>query len=67
MLIFSHYADSVLITLVFILAGASAVAIGTANFVNPRATLDVLAGMERIMTEQGVGDIKDLVGKVIAG
>ena len=51
----------------FILAGASAVAVGTANFVNPRATLDVLAGMERVMAEQGVGDVKSLVGKVIAG
>ena len=51
----------------FILAGASAVAVGTANFVNPRATLDVLAGMERVMAEQGAGDVKSLVGKVIAG
>ena len=51
----------------FILAGASAVAVGTANFVNPRATLDVLAGMERVMAEQGAGDVKGLVGKVVAG
>ena len=51
----------------FILAGASAVAIGTSNFVNPRATLDVLAGMEQIMLEQGAGDIKGLVGKVNVG
>lgn len=51
----------------FILAGASAVAVGTSNFVNPRATLDVLAGMERVMLEQGAGDIKGLVGKVNVG
>lgn len=51
----------------FILAGASAVAIGTSNFVNPRATLDVLAGMEQVMLEQGAGDIKGLVGKVNVG
>ncbi len=51
----------------FILAGASAVAVGTANFINPRATLDVLEGMERFMIEQGVGDIRDLIGKVIVG
>lgn len=48
----------------FILAGASAVAIGTANFINPRATLDVLAGMESLLIEQGIDDIKDVIGKV---
>jgi dihydroorotate dehydrogenase (NAD+) catalytic subunit len=48
----------------FILAGASAVAVGTANFVNPRATLDVLEGMERFLIEQGVGHVRDLIGKV---
>jgi dihydroorotate dehydrogenase (NAD+) catalytic subunit len=48
----------------FILAGASAVAVGTANFINPRATLDVLDGIESIMLEQGIMDIKDLIGKV---
>ncbi|MEK6697632.1 MAG: dihydroorotate dehydrogenase [Nitrospirota bacterium] len=51
----------------FILAGASAVAVGTANFINPRATVDVLEGLETFMTEQGVGAIGDLVGKVSAG
>jgi dihydroorotate dehydrogenase (NAD+) catalytic subunit len=48
----------------FILAGASAIAVGTANFVNPRATLDVLEGMENFLVEQGVGNIQDLIGKV---
>ena len=51
----------------FILAGASAVAVGTANFVNPRATLDVLSGIESILAEQGVGRITELIGKVDAG
>ncbi|HXY55675.1 MAG TPA: dihydroorotate dehydrogenase [Nitrospirota bacterium] len=51
----------------FILAGASAVAVGTANFINPRATLEVLSGIERVMAEQGVGDIKSLIGKVSVG
>jgi dihydroorotate dehydrogenase (NAD+) catalytic subunit len=51
----------------FILAGASAVAVGTANFINPRATLDVLDGIESIMLEQGIMDIKDLIGKVARG
>jgi dihydroorotate dehydrogenase (NAD+) catalytic subunit len=51
----------------FILAGASAVAVGTANFVNPRATLDVLDGMTAIMREQGVRTVKELIGKVNVG
>ena len=51
----------------FILAGASAVAVGTANFINPRATLDVIEGIEVLMREQGVGDIKSLIGKVNVG
>lgn len=51
----------------FILAGASAVAVGTANFINPRATLDVLEGIESLMMEQGVSDIKDIIGKVARG
>jgi dihydroorotate dehydrogenase (NAD+) catalytic subunit len=50
----------------FIMAGASAVAVGTANFVNPRATLDVVKGIETFMHEQGVGSVRDLVGKVAA-
>jgi len=48
----------------FILAGASAVAVGTANFINPLATLEVLSGIENMMAEQGVSRIKDLIGKV---
>jgi len=48
----------------FILAGASAIAVGTANFANPRATLDVLDGLESFLLEQGVSKIQDLIGKV---
>jgi len=46
----------------FILAGATAVAIGTANFVNPRATMDVVEGIKKYCLENGVEDIKQLVG-----
>lgn len=46
----------------FILAGASAVAVGTANFVNPRATIDVLEGIESYLRENGVSDLKELIG-----
>jgi len=46
----------------FIMAGATAVAVGTANFVNPRATVEVLEGIERFMAENGIKDIAELVG-----
>jgi len=46
----------------FIMAGASAVQVGTAGFANPRAALDVLEGIERFMAEEGVEDIKNLIG-----
>jgi len=48
----------------FILAGASVVAVGTANFLNPRATLEVLEGIKLLLREQGVRDINDVIGKV---
>ena len=51
----------------FMLAGASAIAVGTANFINPRSTLDIISNLEQFMVEQGVNDIKSLIGKVNAG
>jgi dihydroorotate dehydrogenase len=35
---------------------------GTANFVNPRVTIDVLEGIERYLSENGISDIKELIG-----
>jgi len=46
----------------FIMAGASAIQVGTANFSNPRAPLDVLEGIEQFMEKEGVKDIADLIG-----
>jgi len=46
----------------FIMAGASAVEVGTAQFVNPRALLDVLEEIEEFMLREGVKDISELVG-----
>lgn len=46
----------------FIMAGATAVAVGTANFVNPRATMDILAGIRQYMDRYGVKDINELIG-----
>ncbi|MBE5940765.1 MAG: dihydroorotate dehydrogenase [Lachnospiraceae bacterium] len=48
----------------FILAGATAVAVGTGNFVNPTLTLDVVKGIEDYMIRHGVNDINDLIGIV---
>jgi dihydroorotate dehydrogenase (NAD+) catalytic subunit len=48
----------------FIIAGASAVQIGTANFVDPFVWTRVLAGLEDYMTRHGVARIEDLVGTV---
>jgi dihydroorotate dehydrogenase (NAD+) catalytic subunit len=46
----------------FIMAGASAVQVGSASFINPRAPLDVLEGIEQFMAREGVRDISELVG-----
>lgn len=48
----------------FILAGATAVSIGTANFHNPHTTLEVIEGIEKYMVNKGVSDINDLIGIV---
>lgn len=46
----------------FMLAGATAVAVGTANFMNPQAALEVIAGIEEFCREQGVRDVNELIG-----
>ncbi len=46
----------------FIMAGASAVQVGTANFTNPRAPLDVLEGIEQFMAKERIKDIAELIG-----
>ncbi|MCL0100316.1 dihydroorotate dehydrogenase [Peptococcaceae bacterium] len=47
----------------FILAGARAVAIGTANFVNPKTAIEVIEGIERYLKSHEISDINELVGK----
>ena len=46
----------------FIMAGASAIQVGTASFVNPRAPLDVLEGIEQFMRKEGIEAIAELIG-----
>lgn len=46
----------------FLLAGASAVAVGTANFVNPRASLEVLDGIRKYCERNGFEEVNQMVG-----
>lgn len=46
----------------FIMAGASMVAVGTANFLNPTATIEVMEGIEQYMRTYGIEDINELIG-----
>jgi dihydroorotate dehydrogenase (NAD+) catalytic subunit len=46
----------------FFIAGATAVQIGTANFIDPRTALNVIAGIERYLADHGIKDVADLVG-----
>lgn len=48
----------------FILAGATAVSVGTANFNNPNTTIEVVEGIEDYMTRHNVEDINELIGIV---
>lgn len=51
----------------FFLAGASAVAVGTANFVHPGVTMDIIRGLEQYLQEKDLANIRELVGKVECG
>ncbi len=46
----------------FIMAGSSAIEVGTAQLANPRSLLDVLEGIERFMQKEGVRELSELIG-----
>ena len=48
----------------FIMAGATAVSVGTANFFNPYATVEIAEGIEKFMAQQKVEDISQIIGIV---
>ena len=50
----------------FILAGATAVAVGTANFVNPMAAVEIIDGIKEFLVSTNVSDVKKIVGAVSA-
>ena len=47
-----------------ILAGATAVSVGTANFINPQVTMEIIKGIEQYMEQYHVSDIRELIGAV---
>ena len=50
----------------FLMAGATAVAVGTANFYEPQTALQVIAGLRNFMENHGLKDLKEIVGSVAA-
>ena len=48
----------------FLIAGASAVQIGTASFIDPLASIKVLAGIEKFLVDRGFSDIRELIGYI---
>jgi dihydroorotate dehydrogenase (NAD+) catalytic subunit len=48
----------------FLLAGATAIQVGTANFVNPTAAIDVAAGIEDYLMRHNIAHVSDIVGTV---
>ena len=56
----SNYEDAI----EFIMAGATAIAVGAANFHNPYATVEIVEGIEHYMQEQGIEDINEIRGMV---
>jgi dihydroorotate dehydrogenase (NAD+) catalytic subunit len=48
----------------FLIAGASAVQVGTANFVNPKSALNIVEGLRQFCVEQRISSIRELVGSL---
>ena len=51
----------------FFIAGASAVAVGTANFIDPQASLKIIKGIEKYLTDNKFKGIKELIGSLNVG
>lgn len=50
----------------FILAGATAIQVGTANFINPHVTMEIIDYMEGYCKRHNISDIKELIGAINA-
>lgn len=49
----------------FMLAGASAIQVGTANFIDPTASVKIIAGIEDYLQRHGINDVRELIGGLI--
>ena len=48
----------------YMIAGATMVAVGTASFINPRASVEILEGIKAYMRKNGIKDIKKIIGSI---
>jgi dihydroorotate dehydrogenase (NAD+) catalytic subunit len=51
----------------FLVAGASAVQVGTANFINPQVTTDIIDGIETFLTQRNISSVTELIGTLETG
>lgn len=49
----------------FLIVGAKVIQIGTANFINPRATVEIIEGIKQFLIEENIKDINELIGSFI--
>lgn len=49
----------------FLIAGATAVSVGTANFINPKITIEIIEGIERYLSEKKMRDVYQLIGSLV--
>ncbi|MDD5116809.1 MAG: dihydroorotate dehydrogenase [Candidatus Omnitrophica bacterium] len=50
----------------FFIAGASAISVGTANFINPRASIEIISGLKAYMADNNMRDLSSLIGSLKA-
>jgi len=50
----------------FIIAGATAVSVGTANFINPKASLEIISGLRQYMVDSNIGNLSSITGRLKA-
>jgi len=48
----------------FMLAGAAAIQVGTGNFLNPQATVEIIAGLQNYLKRKAIHDIKNVIGSI---
>jgi len=48
----------------FMICGASAIQVGTANFINPEATVEILKGIKGYLKRKNIRDIKEIIGSI---